>query len=78
MLFAGDNDDYTAGTMTAPSLVSMSSTVMACVNISITDDSTGEPFEQFSVMVEAVDPRITIINGTITIIIQDNESKLNH
>ena len=78
MLFAGEGTDYTAVSMTAtfdPSSVSMSSTVMACVNINITDDSTGEPLKQFSLVVEPVDPsgRIKIKNGTIAIIIQDNE-----
>lgn len=55
------------------------SIVESCINISITDDTTGEPDEWFTVRVEGVDPsgRLTIVNGTITIIIRDNECKLN-
>ena len=53
--------------------------VEPCIDISITDDTTGEPDEQFTVLVEGVDPsgRLLIVNGRITIIIRDNECKLN-
>ena len=54
-------------------------TIEFCVNINITDDSTGEPNERFTLLVEAIEPRgrVTIRNGRITIIIRDNERKLN-
>ena len=79
MLFADESADYTAVNMTATfdSSSIHNSTVMTCVNISIINDATGEPFEQFTVVVEALDPsgRITIRNGMIIIVIRDNERK---
>ena len=55
------------------------SIIESCIVINITDDTTGEPNERFTVLVVGVDPsgRLSIVNGRITIIIQDNECKLN-
>lgn len=49
------------------------------MNISIIDDSIGEPYEHLTVVVEPHEPseRITILNGVINITIQDNERKFN-
>ena len=49
------------------------------MNINITDDSTGEPNEQFILLVEAAEPRerVMIRNGRITITIRDDECKLD-
>ena len=82
ILFADESSDYTAAVSTiftfGPSVnIINGSTVEACVNINITDDFIGEPHEYFTVVVEPHEPsgRITIINGEINIIIQDDESK---
>ena len=83
MLFVVEDEDYAAISETATfdpsSVFSNSSTVEVCIDIIITDDSIGEPEEQFSVVVEPSDPsqRITVVNGRIPVIIRDNESKLN-
>ena len=55
------------------------SIIRSCIVVNITDDSTGEPNEQFTVLVAGIDPseRLMIVNERITVIIQDNESKLN-
>ena len=81
MVFAGEGEDYTAAsTITSFNRSSViNSIVEACISIIIMDDDMGEPFEQFTVVVEPHDPteRVTVINGRISIIIQDNESKFN-
>lgn len=53
--------------------------IRSCIVINITDDTTGEPNERFTVLVVGVDPneRLMIVNGRITVIIRDNECKLN-
>ena len=55
------------------------SIIRSCIVVNITDDTIGEPNERFTVQVVGVDPseRLMIVNGMITIIIRDNESKLN-
>ena len=78
---AGESEDYTSvsaiGTFYPSSVSNM--TIEFCVNINITDDSTGEPNERFTLLVEAVEPqgRVMIRNGRITIIIRDDECKLD-
>ena len=81
MVFAGEGEDYrvvsTIASFNRSSVIN--SIVEVRRSIIIIDDDMGEPFEQFTVLVEAHDSteRVTIINGSINIIIKDNESKFN-
>lgn len=76
----GENDDYTmqSSVMTFTPERVVNSNVNACIEISITDDQYGEPFETFAILVQSLDQRVTIIRGRVTVIIQDNESNSNN
>ena len=51
----------------------VNSFVEICLDVNITDDSFGEPFECFFVVVESQNRRVIINDGLIKVTIQDNE-----
>lgn len=64
--------DYIAESVTT--VFSSEVTKPACINISILDDSIGEPLESFTVHFQPNDPRVTIRgSNSIDITIQDND-----
>lgn len=48
---------------------------MSCFDISIVNDEVYEPTELFSIIISPVTPRVVVSQGTLTVVILDEDSK---